>query len=77
MNTVIQATINVGDAGDPFDISIVVDYEKYNDSILVIDWMEDDSPYDNPPNLWYTQVMEAVEDYFYSLSPNLKVVFKY
>lgn len=75
MNVNIQATISIGDAGFPFDTNINVDYEQHGNNITVIDWMEDGSPYDNPPQLWYEQVKEKIADFFYDQSTNYEVKF--
>lgn len=77
MNATFNATINIGDAGVPFHVSIDVEYQKFNDSILIIDWMEDDCPYDNPAQLWFDQIMDAIDDFFFEHESELPVVFRY
>lgn len=75
MNIKIHRTIKVGDAGTPYHIEIDLDYNQDGNEITVIDWMEDGSPYDNPPELWYAQVKESIEDYFYDVDKDLNVTF--
>ena len=75
MNVVIQKTIGIGDAGWPFDVSIDVEYEQQGTEILVEYWMEDESPYDNPPENWFHRMKEIIEDYFYEQNPHFNVHF--
>lgn len=75
-NITINATINVGDAGTPWPVSIDVDYDQVGNVISVVDWLEDSSPYDNPPELWYAQVRDKISDYFYDLNKDYEVVFQ-
>lgn len=75
MNIQIHRTISVGDAGTPYNIEIDIHYNQDGNEITVTDWMEDGSPYDNPPELWYKQVKESIEDYFYEQDKELNVTF--
>lgn len=74
--TTIIATLNIGDAGIPFDTKIDVDYEQIGNDIVVTYWMEDKSPYDNPPPLWYKMIEEKIDEYFYELCSDYKVTFQ-
>jgi hypothetical protein len=74
MEVTINTKISVGDAGTPFPISIEVSYEKEGNVITVIDWMENESPYDNPPELWFAQVKEAIDDFFFDQDNSSTVV---
>ncbi len=76
MNIIIDKTIGIGDAGLPFDVSIDVDYEKEGNLIKVTDWMEDGSPYDNPPELWYERMKEIISEYFYEQNEEYNVIFE-
>ena len=76
MNATITKTIGIGDAGWPFDVSIDVEYEQQGLAISVTYWMEDTSPYDNPPNSWFERMKELIDDYFYELNENFQVTFK-
>jgi hypothetical protein len=76
MTATIKKTIGIGDAGLPFDVSINVDYAQEGNEITVTHWMEDESPYDNPPDLWYKRMEEVIEDYFFDQDKNLNVIFK-
>lgn len=75
MNVTINKTISIGDAGLPFNVSIDVDYVKNGNDIIVTDWMEDASPYDNPPEKWYKRMEELISDFFYEQDPNSEVLF--
>lgn len=66
MNITINKTIGIGDAGLPFGVTIDVEYEQHGNTVLVIDWMERESPYDNPPELWYAQMREIIDEHFLS-----------
>lgn len=75
MTATINKTIGIGDAGLPFDVSIEVEYEQKDNLIVVNYWMEDESPYDNPPESWYARMKELIDDYFYELNRDFKVEF--
>jgi hypothetical protein len=64
MNTTIKKTFGIGDAGLPFTVSIDVEYEQQGNKVFVTDWTEDRSPYDNPPELWYEQMKEIIDEHF-------------
>jgi hypothetical protein len=76
MNVTINKEIGIGDAGLPFDVSIEVEYEQQDNQITVTDWMEDKSPYDNPPEKWYDRMKELIADFFYDQNESYTVVFK-
>jgi hypothetical protein len=76
MKVTINKTIGIGDAGLPFDVSIEVDYEQNGNSIIVTDWMEDNSPYDNPPEKWYERMKEVISEYFYDQNESYNVRFE-
>ena len=76
MTATINKTIGIGDAGWPFDVSIEVEYEKQYNLIIVTDWMEDKSPYDNPPELWFERMKEIIADFFYEQNENYQVHFQ-
>lgn len=76
MNTTITKEIGIGDAGLPFDVSIEVEYEEKEPHIIIVtDWMENSSPYDNPPESWYYRMMDIIMDYFYEQNNENTVVF--
>lgn len=75
MNIVINKTIGIGDAGLPFNVTIDVEYEQKLNEITVTDWMERESPYDNPPELWFERMKEVIEDFFYDQDKDLNVTF--
>lgn len=77
METIIHKTLGIGDAGLPFDVSINVEYEKQGSLIIVTDWMEDKSPYDNPPQLWYERMEEIISDFLYEQDNVSQVMFQY
>jgi hypothetical protein len=76
MVTTINKTIGIGDAGLPLDVSIDVTYEKQSNLITVIYWMEEQSPYDNPPELWFARMKEIISEYFFEQSEDNQVVYK-
>lgn len=76
METTIHKTIGIGDAGLPFDVSIEVEYEQQGSLIIVTDWMEDKSPYDNPPQLWYERMEDVISDFFYDDNQVTQVMFQ-
>lgn len=73
----INKTIGIGDAGLPFDVTINVDYEQDGNKITVTYWEEDKSPYDNPPDSWYSRIEEVIEDYFFDQDNQYYVIFKH
>jgi hypothetical protein len=76
-SVIINKTIGIGDAGLPFDVSIDIDYERQSNVIVVNDWMEDTSPYDNPPESWYLRMREVISEFFYDQDESItNVVFK-
>lgn len=75
MNITINKTIKVGDAGTPYSVSINIDYEQDGNEITITDNIAEGGPYDNPPDLWYKQIEEAIEDYFYEQDKDLNVSF--
>lgn len=76
MDTIIHKTIGIGDAGWPFDVSINVEYERQGWLIIITDWMEDESPYDNPPELWWDRMKEIISDFFYEQDKRYEVIFQ-
>jgi hypothetical protein len=76
MTTTINKTIGIGDAGLPFNVSIDVEYEQQGNLIMVTDWQEDASPYDNPPDKWWDRIKEIIAEFFYEQDDNNEVVFK-
>lgn len=71
----IEKTFSIGDSGMPFHCSIDVEYTETDRDIIVHYCMEDESPWDNPPELWYKMIEEAVSEYFYELNPNKEITF--
>jgi hypothetical protein len=75
MNATINKTVRVGDAGTPFDVTIEVEYEKQYNLIIVTDWCEDNTPYDNPPDSWWEKMKELISEYFYDQNEHFQVEF--
>lgn len=79
MEIVINKEIGIGDAGLPFDVTIDVTFEQVGKVIIVSDWLERESPYDNPSELWFERMKEVIQDYFfdqYPECPEATVIFK-
>jgi hypothetical protein len=76
MTTTINKTIGIGDAGLPFNLSIDVEFEQQGNLIIVTDWMEDASPYDNPPDKWWDRMKEIIADFFYDQNEHYQVQFQ-
>jgi hypothetical protein len=72
----IKKEIGIGDAGLPFNLSLNIYFEIQDGIVLIHECIEDSSPYDNPPEIWYERMKEISDDFFYELNPNLKVVYK-
>jgi hypothetical protein len=76
MEIIVSKTIGIGDAGFPFHLVVDVVYEIENSVIIITECIERESPYDNPPESWYTRIREIVDDFFYDTHPNCNIIFK-
>lgn len=77
MQTTINKIIGIGEAGLPFDVSIDVEYEIQEGTLIIVtDWMENESPYDNPPEKWYERMKEIICDFFYDQNKDNQGIFQ-